>query len=89
MNGREQQEPFCSNPDCLLHVRSDDAGIIGTGNWAELPDGTIIGRGSVKETPTQPVRSRTSASSRLDCVAGIDAKPTVSDMRQRLSMFHK
>jgi hypothetical protein len=22
-----------------------DAGVIGTGNWAELPDGTIIGRG--------------------------------------------
>ncbi len=45
MNGREQDDPFCSNPDCILYVRSGDAGVIGSGNWAELADGTIIGRG--------------------------------------------
>ena len=45
MNGREQDEPFCSNPDCILHVRSGDAGVRGCGNWAALADGTIIGRG--------------------------------------------
>ena len=45
MNGREWDDPFCSNPDCVLHIRSGDAGIIGSGNWAELADGTIIGRG--------------------------------------------
>ena len=45
MNAHARDDPFCSNPDCLLHVRSGDAGVIETGNWAELPDGTIIGRG--------------------------------------------
>jgi hypothetical protein len=45
MNAHARDHPFCSNPDCLLHVRSGDAGVIGSGNWAELPDGTIIGRG--------------------------------------------
>ena len=45
MNGRAQDEPFCSNPDCILHVRSGDAGVIGWGNWAELANGTIMGRG--------------------------------------------
>jgi hypothetical protein len=45
MNGRERDDPFCSNPDCILHIRSGDAGVIGSGNWAELADGTIIGRG--------------------------------------------
>jgi hypothetical protein len=45
MNADPRGEPFCSNPDCLLHVRSGDAGVLGTGNWAQLPDGTIIGRG--------------------------------------------
>jgi len=45
MNAHARDHPFCSNPDCLLHVRSGDAGVIGTGNWAERPDGTIIGRG--------------------------------------------
>ena len=45
MNGRERDDPFCSNPDCILHIRAGDAGAIGSGNWAELTDGTIIGRG--------------------------------------------
>ena len=45
MNGREHAEPFCCNPDCILHVRPGDVGVIGSGNWEELGDGTIIGRG--------------------------------------------
>ena len=45
MNAHARDDPFCSNPDCLLHVRSADAAVIGAGNWAELPDGTTIGRG--------------------------------------------
>lgn len=45
MSGPARDEPFCSNLDCILHVRSGDAGVIGWGNWAELADGTIIGRG--------------------------------------------
>ena len=40
-----QDDPFCSNPDCVLHVRPGDPGVVGSGNWAEFADGTLIGRG--------------------------------------------
>jgi hypothetical protein len=36
---------FCSNPECDLHVSPGDARVRGHGNWAELPDGVILGRG--------------------------------------------
>lgn len=36
---------FCSNPKCELHRHSGAPGVIGTGNWALLADGRIIGRG--------------------------------------------
>jgi hypothetical protein len=36
--------PFCANPDCVLHVRVGDAGVVGSGNWAQFADGRIIGR---------------------------------------------
>ncbi len=45
MMGRQQDDPFCSNPACVLYVRSGDPGVVGSGNWAELSDGSIIGRG--------------------------------------------
>jgi len=35
---------FCANPQCELHVRAGDPGVHGFGNWAQLPDGRIIGR---------------------------------------------
>ena len=44
MNGLEKEFPFCSNPDCELYVRAGDPGVMGSGNWAELPDGRIVGR---------------------------------------------
>jgi hypothetical protein len=44
MNGLEKEFPFCSNPYCDLYVRVGDPGVIGGGNWAQLPDGRIIGR---------------------------------------------
>jgi len=44
MNGLEKEFPFCSNPDCELYVRAGDPGVLGCGNWAELPDGRIVGR---------------------------------------------
>jgi hypothetical protein len=40
----EKEYPFCSNPDCHLYVRAGDPGVSGSGNWAELPDGRIVGR---------------------------------------------
>lgn len=44
MIGLEKEYPFCSNPDCRLYVRAGDPGVIGSGNWAEFPDGRIVGR---------------------------------------------
>jgi hypothetical protein len=44
MNGLEKEFPFCSNPDCELYVRAGDPGVMGSGNWAELPNGRIVGR---------------------------------------------
>ncbi len=37
--------PFCSNPQCPLHVRAGDACVRGSGNWAVMPTGGIVGRG--------------------------------------------
>ena len=45
MIGLEKEFPFCSNPDCELYVHAGDPGVVGSGNWAELPDGRIVGRG--------------------------------------------
>jgi len=45
MIGLEKAFPFCANPDCVLYVRAGDPGVIGSGNWAELADGRIVGRG--------------------------------------------
>jgi hypothetical protein len=35
---------FCANPRCVLHVRPGDANVHGSGNWAQLTDGIIVGR---------------------------------------------
>jgi hypothetical protein len=45
MNGLEKEYPFCCNPDCALYVRAGDPGVVGSGNWAEFPDGRIVSRG--------------------------------------------
>jgi hypothetical protein len=44
MIGLEKDFPFCANPDCQLYVCIGDPGVMGFGNWAQLPDGRIIGR---------------------------------------------
>jgi hypothetical protein len=44
MIGFEKHYPFCANPDCQLYVRAGDPGVMGSGNWAQLPDGRITGR---------------------------------------------
>ena len=44
MHGFEKDFPFCSNPDCVLYVRAGDPGVVGSGNWAELSDGCVVGR---------------------------------------------
>ena len=35
---------FCANPECLLHLRVSDAGVVGEGNWIVLADGRRFGR---------------------------------------------
>ena len=37
--------PFCSNPDCALHVCLSDLKVTSAGNWITLSDGRIFGRG--------------------------------------------
>lgn len=44
MHRFELDSPFCSNPDCELHVRAGTPGVIGRGSWAQLQDGRIAGR---------------------------------------------
>jgi hypothetical protein len=44
MLGLEKEFPFCSNPDCVLYLRAGDPGVVGCGNWAEFPDGRVVGR---------------------------------------------
>ena len=35
---------FCASTACVLHVRRGDANVRGSGNWAQLPEGIIVGR---------------------------------------------
>jgi hypothetical protein len=35
---------FCTNPECVLHVRAGEPGVEGFGNWAVLPSGVQVGR---------------------------------------------
>jgi hypothetical protein len=39
---------FCANSGCVLHVSPGDVNVEGSGNWAELADGVIIGRQQVE-----------------------------------------
>lgn len=43
----ESNATFCANPSCPLHLRPGDQGVQGSGNWAELPCGAIVGRQAV------------------------------------------
>ena len=38
------QETFCSNPRCVLHVAPGEHNVVGRGQWATLPDGTVYSR---------------------------------------------
>jgi len=38
---------FCSNQDCVLHVRRGDARVFGSGEWALRPDGVVTSRRQV------------------------------------------
>lgn len=39
----EYDSVFCANTGCVLHVRPGDRNVRGSGNWAELADGVIVG----------------------------------------------
>jgi hypothetical protein len=51
MSMTHRGDPFCANVRCILHVTSDSAGVVGWGNWAELPNGLIVGRGLIDGIP--------------------------------------
>ena len=40
---------FCSNPECVLHVRHGDPQVCGAGEWAVRPDGVVTSRRRVGE----------------------------------------
>jgi hypothetical protein len=40
----EYDSTFCANPTCVLHVRPGDGNVQGSGNWARLADGIVVGR---------------------------------------------
>jgi hypothetical protein len=44
----EYDSIFCANPTCVLHVRPGDGNVQGSGNWAQLADGIIVGRRRVE-----------------------------------------
>jgi hypothetical protein len=48
INVREYDSVFCANAGCVLHVRAGELNVKGNGNWAETPDGFIIGRQRVQ-----------------------------------------
>lgn len=39
------RQPFCANPDCVLHVAAGDPGVEGNGEWATRPDGIVTSHG--------------------------------------------
>jgi hypothetical protein len=45
---RECDLAFCANDGCALHVRVGDVNVQGNGNWAETPDGIVMGRQRVQ-----------------------------------------
>jgi hypothetical protein len=46
----EYDSVFCANTGCVLHVSAGDPAVRGWGNWAQLADGTFIGRQRVEAT---------------------------------------
>ena len=39
-----ENDKFCSNPQCVLHVSSEDGNVVGHGDWASMPNGFMFGR---------------------------------------------
>lgn len=35
---------FCSNAECVLHVRPGEPHVVGSGEWAVRPDGVVTSR---------------------------------------------
>ena len=42
-------EKFCGNPRCVLHVSANDENVVGHGEWATLSNGTKFARVKVGE----------------------------------------
>jgi hypothetical protein len=71
----EYDSIFCANANCILHVRPGDANVQGSGNWAQLEDGTVVGRRRVDaimlcdRCATKVMRGELALQSQLDSVA--------------------
>ena len=40
----DDNEKFCANPQCILHVAPTDPNVEGRGDWAELANGQLFAR---------------------------------------------
>lgn len=40
----DDEERFCANPRCVLHVAPADPNVEGRGDWAEFPNGLMFAR---------------------------------------------
>lgn len=45
----QDDEKFCANPRCVLHVSANDPHVEGRGEWATLPNGCTFARVLVAE----------------------------------------
>jgi hypothetical protein len=71
----EYDSIFCASATCILHVRPGDQNVKGSGNWAQLADGIIVGRRRVGATmlcdrcATKVMRGELTLRSSADSVA--------------------
>ena len=45
----DDNEKFCANPQCILHVAPTAPNVEGRGDWASLPNGLVFARVRVGE----------------------------------------
>ncbi len=65
----DDEQPFCANPQCRLHVRPGEPGVSGFGNWAQI-DEVLVGRGRYDGRMLCDLCGRTALAA-----ASVDASP--------------
>jgi hypothetical protein len=82
----ESNATFCANPSCPLHLCPGDEGVQGSGNWAELPCGAIVGRQAVDgRMLCDPCASRVRGVASDPHGADMSQKPNASEAKERVS----